>query len=263
MFITLFVGIGIVNILLIKEPLSTGAFAFITLAVSLIITLSIAAMIHFYQGKLYVDGEGLHTKDRIIRFSEVRQLKVGAAGITVVGRGSEISLTNLYANYLEAIEAVNRHISVAPEVQIIGDPRYVQKYFNISGGWRPESISPVVFRIKLAGRDFRFTVYRLLGIAMIILGLVGLVVYKDVLMGSESMLNDIAITAAGLFLLASETSLGGFRKVRVEWLTFGMLGGIILQSFVFEHSSLGLGIGMVSGIILSMLAGPREVEVRL
>lgn len=262
-FVVLSIGNGAVAHFLIRESLSFTQLLIISMITSLFITLTMAVVQYFSQSSLAVDTSGVYVEgrnNRELAFEQVREIKVGPGGVTLRGNGNRIHLTSIYSNFREAIQLAGSQLRNNKSVRLVGDRYYIEKYFGVSNPVPTEMASPLLFHIPVGRRKLKLTVYRLLGFVLVMLGLAGLLLYSDELFYSNDLLYVLSMILAGFFLLAEETRLGGFRRLRIEWLAIGMLGGMIIGNLALENAGLGSEGGLMLGIIASLITGSREVE---
>jgi hypothetical protein len=99
------------------------------------------------------------------------------------------------------------------------------------------------------------TLYKLLGIILVLCALLGYLFVADELRHFGEFLGVTCILTAGLILLLIDTKMNIFKRFAIQWISFGLLLSIPIGGVVLDNMPLGIIICLSLGLILAYALG--------
>jgi hypothetical protein len=112
---------------------------------------------------------------------------------------------------------------------------------------------------KMENKHNFITPYRIWGLFFIICSILGFIFVADELHHFGEFIGVACILAAGIIMLFVESKIKIFKRLALQWVSFGLLISIPVGGILLDNMLLGSGIGLTSGIFLAYLFGKHKV----
>lgn len=105
---------------------------------------------------------------------------------------------------------------------------------------------------------FQLTTFRILGTILVILGSLGLLTVADEGRHVGELQGVTTMMVAGLIFLLIDFRFPVFRRVALQWISICLLACIPIGGVWLDNMPVGIGIGLLSGILLALIVGRKS-----
>jgi len=103
------------------------------------------------------------------------------------------------------------------------------------------------------------TPYRIFGLFFIFCSILGFIFVADELHHFGEFIGVTCILVAGIIMLFVESKIKIFKRLAIQWVSFGFLISIPVGGILLDNMLIGIGIGLTLGIFLAYLFGKQKM----